>query len=82
MKHTTVLIIFILFYLPHFAQTELKDSKDHPVVSRLNVSWIRFYEFNKFNQYKLRIFTIKKGGESENHMRRIYAHCLAMPKNG
>jgi OmpA-OmpF porin, OOP family len=47
-----------------FAQSDIKGSKDHPVVSRFNGSWIRFYDFNKFNQYVLRLSPIKKGGES------------------
>jgi outer membrane protein OmpA-like peptidoglycan-associated protein len=46
------------------AQNDVKGSADHPVVSRFNGSWIRFYEFNKFSQYKLRTSLIKRGGEA------------------
>ncbi len=47
-----------------FAQKDVSGSKDHPVVSRFNGAWIRFYDYNKFDQYKLRVSAIKKGSES------------------
>lgn len=63
MKKTALLFTLSIFAIQLFAQTDLKGSKDHPVVSRFNGSWIRFYEFTKFNQYKLRVAAIKKGAE-------------------
>jgi len=62
MKKITFPILLTLLTIQLFAQKDVPNSKDHPVVSRFSGSWIRFYEFNKFNQYKLRLSTIPSAG--------------------
>jgi len=44
-------------------QKDVLGSKDHPVVSRFNDSYIRFYSFNKFDIYNLRGGPIQKSQE-------------------
>ncbi|MDX2281002.1 MAG: DUF4892 domain-containing protein [Saprospiraceae bacterium] len=64
MKKIVLFITLFVTATQLCAQNDIKGSTDHSVVSRFNGSWIRFYEFNKFNQYKLRTSSIKKGAEA------------------
>ncbi|MEI9912815.1 MAG: DUF4892 domain-containing protein [Bacteroidota bacterium] len=64
MKKIIILFVFSILTASLFAQTDIKGSKDHPVVSRFNGSWIRFYEYNKFNQYKTTAVFYQKGSEN------------------
>jgi OmpA-OmpF porin, OOP family len=64
MKRCLLSISIALIAMNVYAQNDVAGSKDHPLVSRFNGSWIRFYEYNKFNQYKLRVSAIKKGRET------------------
>ncbi len=64
MKKIFLILLQYILVQSLFAQTDVKGSKDHPVVSRFNGSWIRFYDVNKFGQYKLRVSPIKKGTEN------------------
>ena len=63
MKKTFIILINCLICLNCFAQNDVAASKDHPVVSRFKGANIIFYEFNKYNQYKLRTSPINKGDE-------------------
>lgn len=58
-----VLVALLHLAFSAAAQKDANGSKDHPVVSRFAGSWIRFYEFNKFNQYEQRISPVKRGNE-------------------
>ncbi len=65
MKHLMAILITTATILNCFAQkSDVAGSKDHPVVGRFRESYIRFYEFNKFNLYSLRISPIRRGYES------------------
>lgn len=64
MKKSFTFLIIILSCLNVFSQNDVSGSKDHPAISRFKGSWIRYYEFDKFNQYNLRITSIKKGEEN------------------
>lgn len=55
------LIIFFQIVCSSFSQTDIIGSKDHPIVGRFAGSYIRFYEYNKFNQYPLRLSAINRG---------------------
>jgi OmpA-OmpF porin, OOP family len=66
MKKIIVLSYFLTIAISLFAQKDISGSKDHAVVTRFNGSSIRFYEYNKFNQYKLRLSATKKGSESSS----------------
>lgn len=83
MKLLTAMAAGIILSATTFAQTDIKGSKDHPVVSRFTGSWIRYYEYNKFNQYNLRVSAIKKGSEAaakkqplEGAVTRIVYQCV------
>lgn len=64
MKNTLICLFVFTSLTALSGQKDVAGSKDHPLISRFNGSWIRFYEFNKFNQYKLRTSPIKRGAEA------------------
>jgi OmpA-OmpF porin, OOP family len=80
-------VIFLISFVCNtaHAQKDVSGSKDHPVVSRFYNSRIRFYDYKKFDQYRLRESSIIKGSENkakyqtlEGEVTRIIYQC---PKN-